>query len=143
MIVLLGFLVVAVAVALLYNKIYLISLRRFHASVFFFNFPQHFERDCCFCCCCCSCCRKMQGKASRDDDDANFGLVAVASFYKNKLFADVMMRKQLRILYMQLSVSVSESVFVSVSEPLSVYPWVFLAASVAERLHLFVVCWNA
>lgn len=44
MIVLLGFLVVAVAVAvaLLYNKIYLISLRRFHASVFFFNFPQHF-----------------------------------------------------------------------------------------------------
>lgn len=58
----------------------------------------------------------MQGKASTDDDDANFGLVAVASFYKNKLFADVMMRKQLRILYMQLSVSVYLSLYLCIRE---------------------------
>jgi len=50
------FVVVAVAVvvafaALLYNKIYLISLRCFHASVFFFNFPALFKRD--HRCCCC------------------------------------------------------------------------------------------
>lgn len=61
---------------LLYNKIYLISLRRFHASVFSFNFPPccTLERDRC-------CCWKMQGKATEDDDDddANFGLAAVAS----------------------------------------------------------------